>query len=64
MTDKRLKWRIKYMTETITIEFTDEEEKMIAKVAEKHGQTAHEYFQALTNTMVAPENREQLDSYF
>lgn len=52
------------MMETITIEFTDEEEKMIAKLAEKYGQTAHEYLQALTNKMLAPENRELLDSYF
>lgn len=52
------------MMETITIEFTDEEEKMIAKIAEKYGQTAHEYLQAFTNKMLAPENRELLDSYF
>ena len=52
------------MTETITIEFADEDEKMIAKIAEKYGQTAHEYLQVLTNKMLAPENRELLDSYF
>ena len=52
------------MTETITIEFTEEEEKMIAKIAEKYGQTAQEYLQALTNKMLAPENRELLDSFF
>ena len=46
------------MTETIAIEFSDEEEEMIAKVAQMHGQTVEEYCQAFLKWITDPENKE------
>ena len=51
------------MTETITIEFTDEEYGMIAKAAKEYGKTAEEYCQALADWMVDPENKELVANY-
>lgn len=51
------------MMKTITIEFNDEEAAVIAKTAQKHGQTAEEYCQTFAKRMLAPENEERVTHF-